>query len=392
MYRIGPDPAQRSHVPREGEEARDKSIVLHTSSPSPPSPLKNMRLLLALPILLAAERARVILDNFTPPPPPQATVTLATKPTSPRNPRAFEWPAALSGLAGSCFVLDSTPTHRYSYELCVHHNISQREFPVGWNSFWGLLGVWDAWSPSNTSALVGLYTDGTECGPAKQRRSTEVEFKCSVGGAYVLKGVEEPRQCFYRIQFGCPEMCDRVVVDLQELAEHYNASAVNVTVAAPFQVEPITTISTTTTITTTPLPSPVTVLPPSPVLPSLSPPPLPSAAVTSEVVLSAALEVLKTTKETLEVLEKRLALLEGKSTGESVVNNSSIPIAPPSPSSLPAAPAAEKNAPVIATQDINATVHSDPVKTSLPSINEEEEERPPPQKKKTGKKGGAAAQ
>lgn len=359
-----------------------------------------MRLLLALPILLAAERARVILDDFTPPPPPQATVTLATKPTSPRNPRAFEWPSALSGLAGSCFVLDSTSTHRYSYELCVHHNISQREFPVGWNSFWGLLGVWDAWSPSNTSALVGLYTDGTECGPAKQRRSTEVEFKCSVGGAYVLKGVEEPRQCFYRIQFGCPEMCDGVAVDLQGLAEHYNASTVNATVAAPSQVEPITTTSTTTTITTTPLLSPVTVLSPSPVLPSLSPPPLPSAAVTSEVVLSAALEVLKTTKETLEVLEKRLALLEGKSTGESVVNNSSsIPIAPPSPSSLPAAPAAvpaaEKNASVIATQDINATaIRSDPVKTSLPSINEEEEEeeRPPPQKKKTGKKGGAAAQ
>jgi len=263
---------------------------------------------------------------------------------------------------------------------------------VGWNSFWGLLGVWDAWSTSNTSALVGLYTDGTECGPAKQRRSTEVEFKCSVGGAYILKGAEEPHQCFYRIQFGCPEMCDGAV-DLQGLAEHYNASVVNNTATVPPQAEPTTTTTTTitTTATSTNLPSPTGVLTtPSLVPPSFPPSPLPTAAVTSEVVLSAALEVLKTTKETLEVLEKRLALLEGKkSFGEGYEggkNQLLPPDATSSPSTVEAAIAG--NATVAGTQGINATaMSSDPLKTSIPSIIEEGHA-----KKKSSKKGGAAPQ
>ena len=103
------------------------------------------------------------------------------------------------------------------------------------------------------------------------------------------------------------------------------------------------------------------------------------------------MEVLKTTKETLEVIEKRLALLVGKkSVGEGGGGGSEIrllpPDAPSSPSQVEAAIAG--NATVAANQGINATaMSSDPVKTSIPSITEEGHA-----KKKSSRKGGAAPQ
>lgn len=185
-------------------------------------------LLALLPTLLypsrvVAERARVLGAAAAAPfpgalPPHSTSGTAGAAPLAAfREPAALAAsavPAALAALSGLCFGLDSTPSHRYSYEFCPFRNVSQREQPQTWSSFYGLLGLWEGWvPPANGTAeqqLVGLYSDGTECGMAKQRRVARVQWLCSRGGAYVLKGVQEPRQCEYRLTFASPEACSLV--------------------------------------------------------------------------------------------------------------------------------------------------------------------------------------
>jgi len=252
-------------------------------------------------VAVFSERVKLIYDEPLPPSasPSLTTTAVTTKPVPYREPRPIKWPPSLLNLSGSCFTLDPTPNHRYSYELCMFRNITQRDSPSSWNSFWGLLGLWDAWKPGSSN-LVGLFTDGTECGVTKQRRTAEVELTCSVGGAYVLKGVKEPHQCKYTMMFACPEACG---LDLSGLDENFNASSVN-----------SSTVSPSPSIPTVSSPSvPPLALSSSSPLASPAPVTLNKTHVESaEVVLNAALEVLKTTKITLEAMERRLTVLESK--------------------------------------------------------------------------------
>ena len=159
------------------------------------------------PHAAAASLARVLGAAPAAPPAVPTPGATSVRPSVLREPAGLQGvPAPLAALAGACFSLDATPTHRYIYEFCPFRNVSQREHPATYNSFFGLLGTWEGWEPQQRG-LVGLYTDGTECGLAKQRRLARVQWLCSTGGAYVLKGVLEPRQCEYRLTFASPEAC-----------------------------------------------------------------------------------------------------------------------------------------------------------------------------------------
>jgi hypothetical protein len=170
-------------------------------------------LALLLPATLRSEQARIIGSvavevPLVVPGAPGVSASTTTRPVAMRDPAPPQAPPLLASLSGLCFGLEATPSHRYSYEFCPFHNLTQREQPSTWSSFWGLLGVWSGWDASSSSAeLAGLYTDGTECGIAKQRRTARVSWVCSKGGAYVLKNVQEPLQCQYRLTFASPEAC-----------------------------------------------------------------------------------------------------------------------------------------------------------------------------------------
>jgi hypothetical protein len=166
----------------------------------------------------ASHRARV-LDRKRVPTAAAADAPSATSgsyaakaPTPLRAPQDAYGPPALLPLAGRCFTIDQ---ERYQYSLCPFFNVTQRDVPSSWNSFWGLLGVWEGWAAAAPAAagggggggarLRGEYTDGTECGTVKRR--TVVTHVCSSAGAYVLKGVAEPSTCEYAMTLASPEAC-----------------------------------------------------------------------------------------------------------------------------------------------------------------------------------------
>jgi len=156
------------------------------------------------------------------------TTSTSKLPPEPRRPAKAPWgPGALQSLRGRCFRLI---IKEYEYSVCPGLNVTQRQTSQTWNSFWGILGLFDTWTTSasvapDVSAFESedmpftnfaetfqreIYTDGTDCGGAhgQKRRNATVEYMCSgAGGGYALKNVTETTTCEYTLLLACPEAC-----------------------------------------------------------------------------------------------------------------------------------------------------------------------------------------
>ncbi len=157
------------------------------------------------------------------------TTSSTTKmPPEPRRPARPAWgPEALQSLRGRCYRL---VIKEYEYSICPGINVTQRQTSQTWNSFWGILGIFETWTTNADAAPEILsyeseemtftnfaetfqreqYTDGTDCGGAhgQKRRNATVEYMCSgAGGGYALKNVTETTTCEYLLLLACPEAC-----------------------------------------------------------------------------------------------------------------------------------------------------------------------------------------
>lgn len=157
------------------------------------------------------------------------TTSSTTKmPPEPRRPARPAWgPEALQSLRGRCYRL---VIKEYEYSICPGINVTQRQTSQTWNSFWGILGIFETWTTNADAAPDILsyenedmtftnfaetfqreqYTDGTDCGGAhgQKRRNATVEYMCSgAGGGYALKNVTETTTCEYLLLLACPEAC-----------------------------------------------------------------------------------------------------------------------------------------------------------------------------------------
>lgn len=157
------------------------------------------------------------------------TTSSTTKmPPEPRRPARPAWgPEALQSLRGRCYRL---VIKEYEYSICPGINVTQRQTSQTWNSFWGILGIFETWTTNADAApdilsyenedmtftnfaetfQLEQYTDGTDCGGAhgQKRRNATVEYMCSgAGGGYALKNVTETTTCAYLLLFACPEAC-----------------------------------------------------------------------------------------------------------------------------------------------------------------------------------------
>lgn len=157
------------------------------------------------------------------------TTSSTTKmPPEPRRPARPAWgPEALQSLRGRCYRL---VIKEYEYSICPGINVTQRQTSQTWNSFWGILGIFETWTTNADAAPDILsyenedmtftnfaetfqreqYTDGTDCGGAhgQKRRNATVEYMCSgAGGGYALKNVTETTTCEYLVLLACPEAC-----------------------------------------------------------------------------------------------------------------------------------------------------------------------------------------
>jgi len=168
--------------------------------------------------------AKIILGPNNPNVPTTTPSTTKSPPDPRRPPRPVWGPVALQSLRGRCFRL---VIKEYEYSLCPGINITQRQTSQTWNSFWGILGIFDTWTMSSAPDILSMesdltftnyaetfqheqYNDGTDCGGAygQKRRNATVEYMCSgAGGGYVLKNVTETTTCEYSLLFACPEAC-----------------------------------------------------------------------------------------------------------------------------------------------------------------------------------------
>jgi hypothetical protein len=239
-----------------------------------------------------SHRARVLDRRRVPSAAPStAPAAYNTKsPTPLRPPADAHGPLALLPLAGRCF---SVQQERYEYTICPFFNVTQRDVPSSWNSFWGLLGLWEGWAPPGGGALRGEYSDGTDCGAVKRR--TVVTHACSTGGAYVLKGVAEPRTCEYAMTLASPEAC-------------------GVDPAAPLPSRPPLPSALPPTASAAPAELPVVALAlppaaqagPAPALPSPPPPAGGAAPGAGDAVLAQALAVLRSAEAVLAKVDAAL--------------------------------------------------------------------------------------
>jgi hypothetical protein len=168
--------------------------------------------------------AKIILGPNNPHVPTTTPSTTKSPPDPRRPPRPVWGPVALQSLRGRCFRL---VIKEYEYSLCPGINVTQRQTSQTWNSFWGILGIFDTWTTSAAPDILSMesdltftnyaetfqheqYNDGTDCGGAygQKRRNATVEYMCSgAGGGYVLKNVTETTTCEYSLLFACPEAC-----------------------------------------------------------------------------------------------------------------------------------------------------------------------------------------
>ena len=119
-------------------------------------------------------------------------------------------------LLGTC---TTSALDGYEYTLCPYANITQRDAVANWNTFWGVLGVYEGWEvdaeidPAHNEGGSGggggkvylhqHYTDGTPCGDTPRRAA--VLWECGEEAAIV--GVSEPTTCHYAVTFQTPVAC-----------------------------------------------------------------------------------------------------------------------------------------------------------------------------------------
>jgi hypothetical protein len=242
----------------------------------------------------------------TPTPPPGRLA-----PALSRAPAEYAGPAALWPLVTRCYFGELAA---YDYILCPHSNVTQRQKGSTYNAFWGSLGVYEGWTTEeegNGSVYAEqVYSDGTECGGTKTRRSV-VRYTCSgPWGSTVLKAVSEPRTCEYDLELACPEACGtdwRVgqegVLPPEALAAlaAARAAATPATSASPSVASsasagsgrPVPVVSPSPS--PTPQPPPADAVPVTPSGPSLLPSPSPLAEAATIAKLSELVAVLNAT-------------------------------------------------------------------------------------------------
>ncbi|XP_031147236.1 N-acetylglucosamine-1-phosphotransferase subunit gamma [Sander lucioperca] len=116
------------------------------------------------------------------------------------TPSAVSGPAHFHRLAGKCFSLTEST---YKYEFCPFHNITQHEQSFRWNSYSGILGIWQEWEIANNTFTGMWMRDGDTCGT--RNRETHVIFVCSASSK--LAQVSEPSTCMYSLTFETPLVC-----------------------------------------------------------------------------------------------------------------------------------------------------------------------------------------
>lgn len=115
-------------------------------------------------------------------------------------PQDFSGPQQLQRLVGSCFNLTDT---QYQYVFCPFHNVTQFELTSRWNSYQGVLGVWQEWNIDNNTFSSMMMLKGDKCGAVD--RSVEVFLKC--GDSNGVRDVLEPKKCQYHLYFETPLVC-----------------------------------------------------------------------------------------------------------------------------------------------------------------------------------------
>ena len=156
-------------------------------------------------------RVRVVGPSIPALAPSPSGSSRSSAPTAYRLPRAASGPPTLLSLAGRCFSTTQTTVGRsYEFTVCPFANVTQREASSAWNSFFGILGIWNDWEMPEAAHLGevrGSFTDGTDCGG--KRRQAMVTLACSgPAGLRIIKAISEPRTCEYELTLACPEACD----------------------------------------------------------------------------------------------------------------------------------------------------------------------------------------
>ncbi|XP_034716872.1 N-acetylglucosamine-1-phosphotransferase subunit gamma [Etheostoma cragini] len=116
------------------------------------------------------------------------------------TPSPVSGPTHFHQLAGKCFSLTEST---YKYEFCPFHNVTQHEQSFRWNSYSGILGIWQEWEIANNTFTGMWMRDGDTCGT--RNRETNVIFVCSASSK--LAQVSEPSTCVYSLTFETPLVC-----------------------------------------------------------------------------------------------------------------------------------------------------------------------------------------
>jgi hypothetical protein len=156
-------------------------------------------------------RVRVVGPSIPALAPSPSGSSRSSAPTAYRLPHVASGPPTLLSLAGRCFSTTQTTAGRsYEFTICPFENVTQREASSAWNSFFGILGIWNDWEKPEATHLGeirGSFTDGTDCGG--KRRQAMVTLACSgPAGLRIIKAISEPRTCEYELTLACPEACD----------------------------------------------------------------------------------------------------------------------------------------------------------------------------------------
>ncbi|KAA8581702.1 hypothetical protein FQN60_003283 [Etheostoma spectabile] len=77
------------------------------------------------------------------------------------TPSPVSGPTHFHQLARKCFSLTEST---YKYEFCPFHNITQHEQSFRWNSYSGILGIWQEWEIANNTFTGMWMRDGDACG------------------------------------------------------------------------------------------------------------------------------------------------------------------------------------------------------------------------------------
>lgn len=115
-------------------------------------------------------------------------------------PSPFSGPQHLQRLDKRCF---KKTLKKYEYEFCPFSNVTQREVGSVWNSFHGILGVWQEWKIVDNHFSAMHMSMGEQCGVHPR----EIDVKLVCGKDNEILNVTEPGHCRYEMIFSTPLTC-----------------------------------------------------------------------------------------------------------------------------------------------------------------------------------------